>query len=293
MTPQEWKSKGHYLNWKGHQIFYRKEGQGEVLLVVHGYPTATHDFHKVWNELTARFTVIAPDMLGFGFSDKPKKFDYRTHYQADIMESVLQHFRVKRFHVFAHDYGDTVAQELLARHLDREGSGHNDLQIESMCFTNGGLFPHLHRARPIQKLLLNSLTGPFIASLSSIKTLRKNFNRVFGDDFQPTEKEIQEFWEIMNYKEGIKVLHKLIHYITDRRTHEKRWVGALQKAMIPMLLINGPEDPVSGRHVIETYRKLVPQSEVVVLEGVGHYPHFEDPIGTLQAFFTKLHPDLI
>lgn len=301
MTPQQWKAKGQYIDYNGHQIFYRKEGQGEVLLLIHGFPTATHDWHKIWSELTARFIVIAPDMLGFGYSDKPTDYDYHIHNQADIMEYILSYFKVNRYHIFAHDYGDTVAQELLARHVERAGrdvgKGHDlplhHLQIESLCLLNGGIFPHLHRARPIQKLLLNSFLGPLVSSFSSKKTVKKNFDRIFGKDFRATDQEIDEFWEVMTYQQGQKILYKLIHYINDRKKHEKRWVDALKNAIIPMLLINGPEDPVSGRHVIETYRKLVPQSEVVVLEGVGHYPHFEDPIGTLHAFFSKLHPDMI
>jgi pimeloyl-ACP methyl ester carboxylesterase len=61
-------------------------------------------------------------------------------------------------------------------------------------------------------------------------------------------------------------------------------VGALQQARVPLRFINGPEDPVSGRHMAERYRELVPNPDVVLLEGIGHYPQLEAPEAVLAAF---------
>ena len=60
------------------------------------------------------FRLIAPDLLGFGRSAKPSRHDYRIGEQADICAAVMAEAGVGRCHVLAHDYGDTVAQELLA-----------------------------------------------------------------------------------------------------------------------------------------------------------------------------------
>lgn len=60
-------------------------------------------------------------------------------------------------------------------------------------------------------------------------------------------------------------------------------MGALQTTSLPMRLIDGPEDPVSGRPMAERYRELVPRPDVVLLEGIGHYPQVEDPDGVLRA----------
>jgi pimeloyl-ACP methyl ester carboxylesterase len=51
-----------------------------------------------------------------------------------------------------------------------------------------------------------------------------------------------------------------------------------------MRLVNGPEDPVSGRHMANRYEEIVPHPDVVLLEGIGHYPQVEDPARTLRAF---------
>ena len=57
----------------------------------------------------------------------------------------------------------------------------------------------------------------------------------------------------------------------------ERWVGALQHTRVPLRLINGPVDPVSGAHMVARYRELVPDPDVISLEGIGHYPQTEAP----------------
>jgi pimeloyl-ACP methyl ester carboxylesterase len=116
------------------------------------------------------------------------------------------------------------------------------------------------------------------------RTFRKNFKQVFGPDTQPTETELAEFWSLIERGAGARVYHKLIGYITDRRRHRERWVNVLLETSVPLRIVNGPEDPVSGIHLVERYRKLVPNPDVVVLDGIGHYPLTEDPAGTLNAF---------
>jgi pimeloyl-ACP methyl ester carboxylesterase len=71
-----WKSKGKYFSFRSYQIFYIKEGTGPVLTIFHGYPYNSFDFEKIWDELIQNFTVVVPDMLGMGFSDKPEKHQY-------------------------------------------------------------------------------------------------------------------------------------------------------------------------------------------------------------------------
>ena len=58
----------------------------------------------------------------------------------------------------------------------------------------------------------------------------------------------------------------------------------MQTTTVPLHLIDGPEDPVSGRHMAEYYQHFVPHADVVLLPGVGHYPQTEAPEATLRAY---------
>ena len=70
----------------------------------------------------------------------------------------------------------------------------------------------------------------------------------------------------------------------ERKQFFDRWVNPLLESDVPMRLIDGPEDPVSGRHLAERYRELVTDADVVYLEGIGHYPQTEDPDGVIQNY---------
>jgi pimeloyl-ACP methyl ester carboxylesterase len=277
-----WKAAGRRYRHRGNDIFYRDDGRGPVVLCIHGFPTASYDWHAVWPALVGRCRLIAPDMIGFGFSAKPRYYPYSIADQATIHEDLLAHLGVKSCHILAHDYGDTVTQELLARCEDRRRTGGDGLDIRSIVLLNGGLFPETHRARLIQKLLLTPL-GPLLSRLSNPRSFARSFSAVFGRKTRPGAEELADFWEMVSYNDGHRIAHELIRYIEERRENRERWVGALQKTSIPLRLINGPEDPVSGKHMAERYAELIPSPDVVLLPGIGHYPQVEDPEGVLAA----------
>jgi pimeloyl-ACP methyl ester carboxylesterase len=278
MLLDDWRGLGKTFGYQGHSIFYRDEGSGPPLLCIHGFPTASWDWHALWPELTARFRVVAADMIGFGFSAKPPRHPYSILDQADLHHALLKQLGIGEAVVLAHDYGDTVAQELLARH--EEGS---EFRIRAVCFLNGGLFPEAHRARPIQKLLASPL-GPLLARLSSERQFASGFAAIFGPNTRPTPQEMKEFWHLYRFNDGHLIVPKLLSYLAERRQRRERWVGPLARAVVPLRFVNGPEDPVSGRHMAARFREVVPNADVVLLEGIGHYPQVENPAGVLRAF---------
>lgn len=287
MTLGQWRTAGKSFRYRGYDIFYRDTDNSQsssALLLVHGFPTSSWDWAKVWDALSAKFPrVVAPDMIGFGYSSKPQAYDYSIFDQAELHEKLLAQLGVKRIHILAHDYGDTVAQELLARHEDRKVKNDTSLVIESCVLLNGGLFPETHHARLIQKLLLTPL-GPLLSRLMSRRGFGKSFSAVFGPNTQPSAEDLDQFWSLIQHNGGNRIMHRLIRYIPERRANRARWVGVLQKTNVPLRVINGPVDPVSGQHMVDRYRELVPNPDTVTLPGIGHYPQVEDSEGVTNAF---------
>lgn len=272
---ENWFEEGQYLDINGHRIFYVDDdrGQAETLLLIHGFPTASWDWSRIWPDLVSRYRLVAMDMLGFGYSDKPDHRNYSIHGQADLVEGLVEGLGLGSFHVLAHDYGDTVAQELLARQNEGVGKG----QWQSVCFLNGGLFPETHLALPTQKLLLSPL-GPWVNRLSGRGTFGRAFSKVFGAGTKPSNEEIDAFWALVNYNNGKHLFHNLITYMSDRREHRERWVSALENSRVPVALVNGSVDPVSGAHMVARYRELGCRLDFLEeLATIGHYPQFEAP----------------
>ena len=284
-TPRQWKSLGNSLRLKGHSIFVIDSGpplqnpDAETILLLHGYPTSSWDWERLWALLQTDYRLIALDLLGFGFSDKPYPHHYLINEQADIVEALVDHLSLERFHVLSHDYGDTVAQELLARQNEREQP-----QWLSLCLLNGGLFPETHRPRLIQRLLASPL-GPYLTRHMEKPSIHKTMSQIFGADSQPSEELIEGFWEVININNGRRTLHKLIDYMKQRRQNRERWVGALGQSQVPIGLINGSADPISGAHMVARYKEVVgPPLMIISLEKIGHYPQWEAPSQVNSAY---------
>lgn len=286
----EWRAQAHYFAAGGARLaFWTSDDENDdrpFLLLIHGYPTSSWDWTAAWPMLAAHFRLAALDMLGFGLSDKPRRHVYSIFEQADLQEALLEHLGVGETHVFAHDYGDTVAQELLARHNE----GALSFSLKSVVFLNGGLFPEQHRARPIQKLGLTPL-GPVLGLMMSRARLRRTFDGIFGPDTPASDAEIDGHFALMRENGGAGVLHRLLRYIPERIENRERWVGALKEARAPLRLINGGADPVSGAHLYYHYLEQVPNADAVLFERIGHYPHTEAPEAVVEAFlaFHKAH----
>jgi pimeloyl-ACP methyl ester carboxylesterase len=290
VSTDAWEARGSYRELLGHRIFVideaAREGDRGTIFLIHGFPTSSWDWWKIWPALNRDYRLVALDLLGFGFSAKPSPHDYRIMEQADLCEALVQLLQLERFHVLAHDYGDTVAQELLARQNDGSGAG----QWLSCLFLNGGLFPETHRAVLAQKLLLSPL-GFLVSRGLSRASLRKSFDHIFGPDMKASDAEIDAFYALFERDGGRRNLHRLIHYMTDRRRHRERWVDALRQARCPIGLINGSVDPVSGDHMVQRFEALVGTGHFITrLPRVGHYPQVEAPqavIAGYQAFLTS------
>ena len=123
---------------------------------------------------------------------------------------------------------------------------------------------------------------PLIARLSSYRTFAGAMRRIWGAH-PVADAELRAMWQLVTANDGMRVMPKLIGYMAERRRHRERWVGALVAAAMPVRLIDGLVDPISGAHMVARYRELVPNPDVVELPGVGHYPQLEAPAEVERA----------
>ena len=75
---ERWRESGDYLQYQSRNIFYHDSGgtSSDVILMMHGFPTSSWDWRFLWQDLKQDHRLVALDMLGFGFSDKPKQHQY-------------------------------------------------------------------------------------------------------------------------------------------------------------------------------------------------------------------------
>lgn len=275
MNASEWKNKGKILKVNGHRHFvYKSKNDKPFLMILHGYPTCSYDYYKVLPELEKEFCVVIHDHLGFGFSDKPTKYSYSLIEQADQALLIWKKLGIEEGAILAHDYGTSVATELVARI-----NMFNDLsvKVEQLILCNGSMHVELAHLRLIQKLLLNAVTGPLVAKLSSKRTLARNLRNIYFNSSQVSEVEVHALWEMMTCNKGKKVLHKTTQYIKQRYTYWHRWIGALNRTKLPINIIWAENDPVAVIEMAGVLYKEIKKSDLITIPESGHFPMLETP----------------
>lgn len=257
-------------------IFVRKLGQGASMTLLHGFPSSSHDWCKVTRALAPRHSLLMPDLLGFGASEKPHEHVYSILEQADLVEALWDNEGVQRTILVAHDYSVSVAQELLAR------AAENVLPVElaAVHLLNGGLYPDLHRPQPIQSALADPVQGPQISAGMTQALWTQALQPTWGPGFDGSA-DASEMW--LSVTRGGVVLHRLIAYMEERRQHADRWVSALESTEVPLAFVWGMLDPISGAHVAQRIRERLPAAPLTLLDDVGHWPPLEAPERVVAA----------
>ena len=275
MTSNEWKNKGKFLTIQNQQVFVIDEGSSKnVLVILHGYPTSSYDYYKVLPELSKHYRVIIHDHLGFGFSDKPLNYSYSLIEQADIALLLWEQLNLKKVTLLAHDYGTSVATEIIARYNRQLLS----INIEELILCNGSMHIELAKLRTIQKLLKNKLTGKWVTKLANQIIFNRNIKKIYFNSSKITQNELDEMWFQINYNNGRKVIHLLSNYINERYFFWNRWIGALKETQIPTKIVWATHDPIAVKAIAEQLHKEIPNNKLIWLENSGHFPMLETPV---------------
>jgi pimeloyl-ACP methyl ester carboxylesterase len=261
------------------RIFCRVAGSGPWLTLLHGFPTSSWDWGRVAPALELRSRVLAPDFLGFGDSDKPRRHAYSIFEQADLVEALWRRFGVEETTLAGHDYGATVAQELLAR----QEEGTLGVRLRAVVFLNSGVYVELARPLLIQRLLANRVLGPLLARAVTERAFARSLSSVISPAHALGQEELRAQWEVVRRGNGVAATPRLLRYMAERRENAVRWEQALERATVPLQLVWGMADPRSGAHIAEHVRRRVPGARIVALADVGHYPQLEAPEAVAAA----------
>jgi len=117
--------------------------------------------------------------------------------------------------------------------------------------------------------------------------------KLYGQHHHPGNKSIDLLWELVEYNNGRAILHRVSGYLKERHLHRHRWVNALCKTEVPIQLIQGEDDIISGAETIERFKQLVPAGDVCTIPHVGHFPQIESPesvVAKIESFIRKTIP---
>ena len=285
MTAQDWKEKGKYITISGKKVFVIDEGtSSNTLVILHGYPTSSYDYFRVLPELAKYFRVVVHDHLGFGFSEKPDTLTYSLIDQADVALQIWHKLGLKNVTVLAHDYGISIAQEILAR----RNNNLIPLKITMMLLCHSSMrIEHLH-LRNMNKLLKDKKLGKFISRLTNFgyRKIKRKFKRDNISYNINKDYDINEMWDRLDSDNVQKEIHFLSNFINERYTFWHRWTNALRESEVPVKIFWEKSDPV----VIKEIAIVLAAENIKSLEWIENEKHvsvLENPTGWMGMVFEK------
>jgi len=268
-----WMASGKTAAVDGTHVWYRVTGRGPWLVLFHGFPTSSWDWHRLLPLLTPHYRVLVFDFPGYGLSEKPTGRSYSLLRQMDAVEALLKMLGITEFDLLAHDMGASVACELLHRLEISETS----LQLRSLTILNAGIYMDMHQPLPTQRLLRTPLLGAITARLSSYLVFRNQYPAVYARPDEFDEEHYRQQWALVLNNDGRRVLAKIAGYMKERERNGKRWLGPLHRTRVPLSLIWGRRDPIAVHSIAEKICTQNPRASLTTLNDVGHYPQLESP----------------
>lgn len=277
----EWLQRGRFITLaEGHRIFTMQAGQGPDLVLVHGFPSTSHDYAAALPLLTSRFRVTLWDQLGFGFSDKPadEQVSYSLFDQGRRAGEIVRALGVTHARVLGHDMGLTVAVEMLCRQEEHSLG----FTIDALVLCNGSHLVELAHLTPVQQVLMTDEGAAAFAQSFDPERFANGLRFVWADAARTPAVDIRAIAYWMMHNDGLRVLGRIARYNLERRTYANRWRSILARTQVPISVVWGDRDPIA---VMEIGRRLSEMSggSLSVLAGVGHYPQMEQPTAWVAA----------
>ncbi len=276
----DWLDTGEYpfaprnVDVDGHRLYYIDEGEGPVILFVHGTPSWSFEYRNVIRELRKKFRCIAPDHIGFGLSDKPKSYDYSTLQHSRTLERFIQKLNLKDITLVVHDFGGPIGLNYAIHHSQKVSkiivlnswlwSSENDPEFRKLRrVLESPLLPFLYRRLNFSpRFLLPRTFGDRKLS----PRLRRQYTRPFANASQ---------------RHGPPAFARSL--LNDQAWFEGLWNKKKTIVNKPFLFIWGMKDPVIKPGHLEKFESGFPNSRSVKLESCGHFPQEEQPEAVAAA----------
>ncbi|CRG86294.1 putative hydrolase [Talaromyces islandicus] len=251
------------------RVFYRESGlsAAPVVLLLHGFPSSSHQYRNLIPLLATKYRVVAPDLPGFGFTEVPDGFHYTFKNLADTVAEFLDTLSISKFSVYIFDYGSPTALRLALRRPDsiqaiitqngnayEEGLGSFWNQIRE--FWASGNAPDARANLAKTMLSLEATKWQYEHGTSSTRTIAPESYTLDYTLLQRagnSDAQVDLFWD---YQNNIKLYPQFHEYF--------------RKSQVPLLGVWGKNDPIFVPPGAEAFKRDLPQAELHLLNA-GHF----------------------
>ncbi len=279
----------HYAQVRGRKLFYREAGSKGLptIVLLHGFPSSSHMFRDLVPQLEDKLHVIAPDYVGFGYSDAPSANEFQYTFDnlaAHVEELLFKNLGLKQFSIYVQDYGAPVGYRISSQHPDA---------IQSIVVQNG-----------------NAYAEGIGAGFDAMKPFWANRD---SETEKPVRELLKKETTIFQYTHGVKDAERISpdSYTLDQSFLDRpgnaaiqldllydyqsnvalydRWHEYFRKAQPKMLITWGKNDPFFTVEGAKAYQRDLPNAELHFID-TGHFA-LEDSTGfiaeRIREFFAS------
>ena len=251
----------------GVRLAYRDRGEGEPVVFVHGTPSHSYEWRHVVPEVEAAgYRVVTYDLLGYGLSERPLDRDTSVTAQTDLLVALLDELGLERPTLVTHDIGGAVGQRMAVLHPDRV---RRLMLIDTVSYDS---WP----SATWREIIANRLDEYAAMSAEDFEEMLTRQLRMTVVDEAMPEDDLRTYLAPHRGALGRASFfeHQVRHY--DSR-HTEELTDRLGELSLPVRILWGREDRWQPTHYAERLAADVPDAELVVVPGAGHFLMEDDP----------------
>ena len=255
---------------RGLSVFYREAGEqgAPTVVLLHGFPSSSHMFRELIPRLAERFHVIAPDMIGFGYSAQPtpKEFEYTFDHLAAVTEELLfGELKLKNFSIYVQDYGAPVGFRIASRHPEA---------IEALIVQNGNAYAEGLSAawEPLRALWARRSAETEKAVRAFLSAEGTKFQYTHGvKDVESISPDAYTFDQLFLARPGNDAVQlELFYNYAANVALYPEWQSYFRKHQPATLLVWGINDPFFTVEGAKAFQRDLPKAELHLLD-TGHF----------------------
>ena len=260
----------HHANVRNRKIFFREAGSKDspTIVLLHGFPSSSHMFRDLIPQLSDKFHVIAPDYLGFGYSDAPtvQEFEYTFDNLAIHVEDLLfKNLGLKQFSIYVQDYGAPIGYRIASKHPDA---------IQSIIVQNGNAYEEGIGAAfdPMEPFWTNRTPAtekPVRDVLTKEMTIFQYTHGVTDPDrINPDAYTMDQF--LLDRPGNAAIQLDLLYDYQSNIALYTPWHEYFRSRQPKMLILWGKNDPFFTVEGAKAYRRDISNAELHLID-TGHF----------------------
>jgi len=270
------------LEVDGQRVHVEQAGSGEPLLLLHGLVASTYAFRELMPRLAKHYRVVAIDLNGFGYTERPHEVKaYTPHGQLQVITKVMDLLGLHRVTVLGHSYGATLALLLAETEPDR---------VQSLILIS----PVADFEKPPWFLRFESGRTLVYWTIRGMLSHPEQFREILSNSYYQQEKLTSEVSEAYRQRLLIEGLPSAFYGFTEGVGNGDPLEISFAKIKVPVLVLAGRHDSIQDLERCRRVMDNLPNAELAILEASGHSAPEEEPEAVSSAIlkFLKFHDNL-